>query len=153
MLVKWLKRELCGALKDGEAAAREGLLTLHTSQPGQGKRRLNLKGCFGRSSHGGEWPVPTITAGSNGHEAGVAGGQVMGISIRESSGLHTGRSLPTSDCHLLIPTHTLTLLRRARAEQVANPVKCVKRRLQLVKPPMNPGGKGDSKPRKSSCQA
>jgi hypothetical protein len=50
-----------------------------------------------------ERPVTEILAGSNGHEAGGAGGQVTGISIRESTALHTGRSLPTSDCVLLIP--------------------------------------------------
>ena len=63
----------------------------------------------------------------------------MGISIRESSGLHTGRSLPKSDCHLLIPTHTLTLTRPARAAQFGNPVNCAKGLLKLVKTSLSQG--------------
>jgi hypothetical protein len=43
-----------------------------------------------------------------------------------------GRSLPTSDCLLLIPTHIWTS-RRAKAEQVSNPMNCKKGRLKLEK--------------------
>jgi hypothetical protein len=41
---------------------------MYWSQQSQGKRRHCLKVSFGSLGHGGEWPVLSFTADSNGHE-------------------------------------------------------------------------------------